>query len=109
MADTSEYYHRPQETWDRAKCEKLVKRRIKDGLGTVRTARGYLYASEISGHYAFDDLKIRYNGGCIRNDKWYQGEISQLPIIPPEFEIVYDTLGWRIIKKLGASTFSEGK
>ncbi len=95
-------FQHPQETWDAKKCERLVKRTRRDGLGTAHSLKGMLHNREIGGHNG--DLQVRYNGGCVRgkgaDEKWYQGEEWQLPILAEGFEIVYvSTWGWRIVKK----------
>ncbi len=91
-------YQNPQQTWDAKKCEKLAKRWRKDGLGTKSHLQGMLHDGEV-GHYAHG-MTVRYNGGCVREDKWWQGEEWKLPIIPENFEIVHvPTWGWRIVKK----------
>ena len=83
------FVHDP-EIWDAKKCEKAAKHTAKDGLGTKYPFKGY-----IGNHYT----KTRYNGGCIRNDEWYNGEIIPLPQIAEGFKIVYkSTWGYQIIK-----------
>ena len=84
-----------REMWEVKKCEKLCKHVHEDGLGTKYPFKGYV-GHLIGGMNGC--LKVRYNGGCIRNDEWYQGEEWQLPIIPPRFKIVMrPTWGWQII------------
>jgi len=90
-------YQHPQETWDAKKCEKLVKRTIKDGLGTKHHLKGMLHLGEL-GHYAHG-ISVRYNGGTVIGDKWWQGEEWPLPKLPDGFQIMYvSTWGYRIIK-----------
>jgi len=94
-------FQNPQQTWDAAKCAKLVKRIKRDGLGTAHSLKGMLYNGEIGGHNG--ELQVRYNGGCVKgegaNEEWYQGEQWELPILADGFEIVYvSTWGWRIVK-----------
>lgn len=82
----------PQETWDKAKCEKLAKRKGKNA-----PFKGYL-GSAFSIPPAYGE--IRYNGGCVHGDKWWQGENRPLPIVAEGFEIVYVSMwGWRLKKK----------
>jgi hypothetical protein len=61
----------------------------KDSLGTKYPFRGY-----IGSHYG----QIKYNGGCIRKDELYEGEIFPLPIIAEGFKIMrVFTWGYRIV------------
>jgi len=91
-------YQNPRQTWDAAKCEKLSKRWKRDGLGTKSHLPGMLDNRMIGSHNG--ELTERYNGGCEREGKWYQGETWDLPILAEGYEIIYiSTWGWRIIKK----------
>jgi len=90
----------PQETWGVATCEKKAKHVHKDAFGSKLHFKGYL-GSSASVPPAFG--KIRYNGGCVHDGKWYDGEIRPLPILAEGYEIVVvPTWGWRI-RKIGAS------
>ena len=90
-------YQHPQQTWDAKKCEKLAKRRTTDGMGTPYPFKGYLHLGEL-GHYAHG-ISVRYNGGCVRDGEWWQGEEWPLPKLAEGFEIVtVPTWGYRIIK-----------
>jgi hypothetical protein len=42
---------------------------------------------------------VRYNGGTTRyDDKWYQGEVFALPILPKQFKWEYvPTWCWKIV------------
>ncbi len=93
-------YQHPQETWDKAKCEKLAKYRHVDGYGTKQSRKGYLGSSaSIPPAYG----PIRYNGGCEREGQWYQGENRPLPKVHEDFEIVYIlSWGWYLRKKAQA-------
>ena len=94
---TKPLYQHPQETWDEAKCAKLVRRVAKDGMGTKYHFKGYI--GDMLGHYVTRSLQIRYNGGCVREGNWWQGEEWQLPIIPAGYKIItVPTWGLRIIK-----------
>lgn len=90
-------YHYPQETWSVEKCEKLAKAIATDGLGTPYPFRGFLGAhSGIPPRFG----DIRYNGGCVHDDEWYQGEHRPFPILPEGFEIIsVPTWGWRIVDR----------
>lgn len=86
-------YQHPREIWDVKKCEKLVKHIAKDGLGTPYPFKGYIRLGNQG------DLQVRYNGGCVRDGEWWQGEEWQLPKLADGFELVrIRTWGWRIIK-----------
>lgn len=90
-------YRHPRERWSKAKCQKLARRIAKDGLGTPYPWPGYLHPGEI-GHYVFG-LTVKYNGGIVKNGRWYAGEEWQLPLLPKGFEIVRVTnWGYRIIE-----------
>ena len=92
-------YQHPQETWDVKKCEKLVKRIARDGMGTPYHFKGYVYPGEIGFPY-WADIAVRYNGGTVIDGEWWQGEEWQLPKLPEGFEIVIvPTWGYRIIKR----------
>jgi hypothetical protein len=83
-------YQHKVENWDATKCDKAVNYEASDGLGTKYPFKGYLGT-----HFG----PIRYNGGCVRDGEWYQGENFPLPNIPKNFKIVYVMCwGWRIIK-----------
>lgn len=93
----TKFYIHPQEVWDKEKCEKMAKRRAKDGLGTPYPFKGYIgnYLSAYSGYG-----KIRYNGLCFRNGEWYNGEIRPLPLVADGYEIVeVPRWGYRIRRK----------
>lgn len=91
-------YQHPQERWDAKKCERLVKRIAKDSLGTKYPFPGYVSYGELGGHYVHG-MSVRYNGGCIREDEWYQGEEWPMPLLPDGFKFVYVTSwGYRLIK-----------
>jgi hypothetical protein len=84
------YYRPAPEYWDARTCERKAKHTAKDGLGTKYPFKGY-----IGNHYG----KTRFNGGCIRNDKWYEGQVIPLPVIAPGFKLVHKlTWGWQIVK-----------
>lgn len=85
------YFRRQPEVWDTAKCERMAKHTAKDGMGTKYHFKGY-----IGNHYG----KVRYNGGCVRQDQWYEGEIIPLPQIAPGFRLIRrPTWGWQILKE----------
>lgn len=89
----SALYHYPREIWNKAKCEKLVKRNLANGYGDKWPFKGYLYEAEIK-------LLERYNGGTIINSKWYQGYLKLLPELAPGYKIIFITSwGYRIVKE----------
>lgn len=91
----AELYEHPQETWDAKKCAKLAKRTVRDGMGTKHHRKGYL-GSPCSPYPIFGPQ--RYNGGCIRKGKWYQGENKPFPKLAEGFEIIsVPTWGWYIV------------
>lgn len=100
-------FHHPQETWNEEKCEKLAKYLAKDGLGTKYPFKGYLGSSmSIPPKFGM----IRYNGGCVRNNEWYDGEFFPLPILAKGFAIVQViSWGYRIIKLSNNDTKYMGK
>lgn len=95
--DQTNFYQHPQENWDAKKCERLAKRTAKDGMGTKQSRKGYI-GSSASIPPAFGP--VRYNGGCVRNDVWYQGENRPLPIVAKGYKIIeIPTWGWYIVKE----------
>lgn len=83
-------FHKPIAIWDEKKCARLSNKVVKDGLGTPYPFRGFL--GNCFGQFY-------YNGGCIREGKWYQGELIHHPNIPANYEFFYEyTWGWRIRK-----------
>jgi hypothetical protein len=97
-------YQLPQETWDAAKCEKMAKHLAKDGLGTPYPFKGYIGgSSSIPPAYG----PIRYNGGCIREGQWYQGENRPLPKVADGYVIEWVTSwGYRIRKSTMRDAYS---
>lgn len=88
-------YQNKPEVWDEKTCARKAKRRAKDGLGTPYPFKGYI-GSTTSNQFG----EIRYNGGCIRDGEWWQGENKPLPTIHEDYEIVHvPTWGYRIRKK----------
>lgn len=84
-------YQHPTPIWDAETCAKLAKRTAKDSLGTPYPFKGYIGESQWGVR--------RYNGGCIRDGEWWQGENFPLPKVAPGYEIIrIPTWGYRIIK-----------
>jgi hypothetical protein len=87
------FYQHPVQIWDKKTCEKYAKRIATDGMGTKYPFAGYI--GKIPGYG-----KTIYNGGCIRENKWYNGENYPLPKLAAGFEIVtVSSWGLRIVKK----------
>jgi len=103
MIKEGEYYVHPQETWDVATCRKKAKHTATDGLGTPYPFKGYIGHDQYSVCGESYGTK-RYNGGCVHNGDWYEGEIRPLPIIPANFEIIYLLdWGYQIKEKVNGS------
>ena len=73
------YYQNPVQVWDADKCKKMVRRVLKDGMGTPYPFKEATLQAEAY------DATVRYNGGCIRNGEWYVGESFDLPILAPGY------------------------
>jgi hypothetical protein len=94
MIRKGEYYQHPQVTWDKETCEKIAKRTVKDGYGTPYPFKGYIHPPTQLGWH------VRYNGGCVRNGDWWEGEIFPLPKVSKGFEIEHvSSWGYRLVKK----------
>lgn len=90
-------YVHPQETWDEAKCDKAARYAPKDHWGN-RPPKGIISRSG-SAHVQYGET-LRFNGGCVRDGEWYEGERKPLPIIPDTYEIVtLSSWGLRIQRK----------
>jgi len=84
-----DYYAHPQVTLTVKDCEKL-QRRQKNAFGDKWPYKG---------HYLPLIGPIRYNGGCIREEEWYPGEIGLEPIVPEGWEVRYiSTWGYHVQK-----------
>lgn len=82
----------PQETWNAAKCEKLLRRCETDGLGTTfRYPKGYV--GDLIGK------SQRFNGGTIIDGNWHPGVIYPLPILPEGYEFYTVPSRGRFIRK----------
>ncbi len=84
------FRHEP-EVWDAKKCLKISKRKCTDAYGTKDHLAGFLHDSY--------GVKM-YNGGCVRDGEWYEGENYPTPTVAKGFEIIY-VRSWffRLIKK----------
>ena len=79
-------YKHPRETWTASKCAKIAKTATKNGYGDSDPYPGLV--SYTGSAYPSYGQSMRYNGGCVRKGKWYQGEEIPLPKIPKSFEFV---------------------
>lgn len=91
---SEEYYRNPQEVWCAAKCRKMANRTTTDGLGTPYPFKGYLHPPSPLGWG-----KIKYNGGCTRDGKWWQGEIFPIPQVADGYEIVHRPTWGMVIQR----------
>ena len=78
------YIHK-QEVWSEKKCERQARRAPKDAWGNP-PPKGIIARAGCP-HVQYGKT-IRFNGGCIREGEWYEGEYKPLPIIPDTYEIV---------------------
>jgi hypothetical protein len=86
-------YQHPQETWDEKKCQAVAKHRGRDGYGSLHPYKGLV--SPVGSCYIQYGRTIKYNGGCLRNGEWYDGEEMPLPKIPKGWEF-YTIPTWGI-------------
>jgi len=90
-----EIYQEKPEKWDRKKAERFAKTTTKDAYGTKEPYPGLIKSGAVGGYGT-----TIYNGGCIRDGKWYDGEQRSLPQVPSDFEwITKPTWGWQLVKK----------
>lgn len=91
------YFTHPAEVWDAKKCERVAKSRRSDSYGTKETRPGRITGSASS--YPGYGQTVRYNGGCVRGDKWFEGETVPLPTVPENFRFEYvPTWGTYLVK-----------
>jgi len=83
---TKTYYEYPQETWDEKTCEKWANYAPKDPWGN-KPPKGLI--NNIGSHRAEYGQVHEYNGGCMREERWYDGEIRPLPLIHEDYEFFY--------------------
>ena len=90
-------YQNVPQMWDEKKCAKHAKSIWRDGMGTPIGFPGYISG----GPHGFGG--IRYNGGCIRDGEWWQGETNPLPVVTDNYEWTWvSSWGWRLIAKKAA-------
>ena len=92
---TKLYVHK-QEVWDDKECERKARYAPKDAWGN-RPPKGII--SQSGSPYVQYGKTVRFNGGCIRDEKWYEGETMPMPSIPENYEIVPLTAWGLIIRK----------
>ena len=96
--DGETYYVHAAEVWSADKCDKVAKSIHNADRGTDGPYRGCV-ASSGSGYPGYGQEQ-KYNGGCVRDGEWYNGEIIPLPKIPASYEFyVIPTWGTYIRKK----------
>ena len=90
------FYVHPQETWDEKTCKKWANK-PRAYYGDRRSPKGLI--SPCSSAYAVYGKILEYNGGCVREGKWYHGEFNPLPVIDEKYEFE-DMFSWGIVIKL---------
>ena len=88
MINKGKYWKPEPEVWDEKKCAKVAKKRGRDGYGTRHPYPGLVQASGAVGGYG----KTKYNGGCVRDGDWWEGEDIPFPVIPKEYCYVYRSM-----------------
>jgi len=82
MANDELYTHQV-EVWDAKKCAQFSKRRSADAYGTKDPFPGWTNL---------------YNGGCVREEKWYKGEVIPLPEVAEGYEFIQElSWCWRLV------------
>lgn len=81
-----DYYVHPEETWDETRCQKVARQNPRNAFGDKEPWPGRV--SAFGSAYCQPGSSQRYNGGCIRNGTWYQGEAMPLPVIPESWRFV---------------------
>lgn len=84
MTQDDQYYIHPVEVWDKKTCKAKANHVATDGLGTKYPFKGYI-GSGTDVYFPYG--KTTFNGGCVREGKWYQGEIRPLPQVASGFVI----------------------
>jgi hypothetical protein len=86
------YFKNPRETWTVDECEKMAKHIERDGMGTPYPFKGACPWVR--------EGKIRYNGGTVRNEEFYEGESFELPKLAKGFQWVrVPTWCFQIVKE----------
>lgn len=89
-------YTHPQEAWDEAECNRRSNYAPKDHWGN-RPPKGIIAGSAST--YPGYGQTIRFNGGTVIDDEWYEAVCKPLPIIPDSYEIVNLPSWGTIIRK----------
>lgn len=87
MTTAEEYYEYPQETWDEKTCKKWAKYSPPADHWGNKDPKGLI--NHVGSHGAEYGQVRKYNGGCVREGKWYPGEIRPLPVIHEDYEFYY--------------------
>lgn len=90
-------FNHPQEVWDAQRCAKAAKHIFRDGMGTPGGPKGLVCVSG-SSHPTYGTA--RYNGGCIRDGEWYEGEYTPFPIIPETYRFRHVSSWGTIIEEV---------
>lgn len=91
-------YHHKQEVWDARECARRARRAPRDAWGN-KPPKGII--AYVGSNYAQYGQTVRYNGGIVVDNDWYQSEHRPLPIIPDTYEFyVIPAWGKAIRKKL---------
>lgn len=80
------YVHK-QDIWSEAECRKRSRYNPPNAYGDKNPWPGLISGS--ADPYAGYGHTVRYNGGCIRDGEWYDGESKPLPKIPETYRFVY--------------------
>lgn len=82
-------YVAPVEVWDATRCARAAKTHGSDGMGTPHAFPGY---------QPYLPTTVRYNGGCVIRDVWYQGIKYANPVLAAGYSWVsVCSWGWRIV------------
>ncbi len=93
MVNKGKYFLNPPQVWDAKTCERMAKRRVKDGYGNSFPKGHVPQPSPLGWGY------VRYNGGCWREGEWWEGEVFPVPIVADGFQIInVPSWGKRIVK-----------
>ena len=93
-------YNHPQETWTEAECAKRAKSAPADAFGN-HPPRGIIAPS--GSPYCHYGGTVRWNGGKVFDDVWYEAEHMPLPSIPDTYEIVPLSSWGLVIRKKTAT------
>lgn len=93
-------YTYPTEVWSADKCLRFSKRYARDGMGTKYPFPGYLEQPHSCGRHGFP---LRFNGGTVIGDEWYEAVLWPLPEVAQGFKWITEvSWGWRLVKEQGS-------